>query len=96
MINSLITQFYYMPYICQASKVAQWLRIHLPSRRPGFDPWVMKIPWRRKWQPTPVSLPGKPHGQKSLAKGVHGVARVRHNLATEPPPPNGNTGGNKK
>ena len=32
----------------------------------GFDPWVGKIPWRRKWQPTPVFLPGKPHGQRSL------------------------------
>ena len=28
-------------------------------RRPGFDPWVEKIPWRRKWQPTPVFLPGE-------------------------------------
>ena len=28
--------------------------------------WVRKIPWRRKWQPTPVFLPGKPHGQRSL------------------------------
>ena len=27
-------------------------------RRPGFDPWVGKIPWRRAWQPTPVFLPG--------------------------------------
>ena len=32
----------------------------------GFDPWVRKIPWRRKWQPTPVFLPGKSHGQRSL------------------------------
>ena len=31
-----------------------------------FDPWVRKIPWRRKWQPTPVILPGKSHGQRSL------------------------------
>ena len=31
-----------------------------------FDPWVGKIPWRRKWQPTPVLLPGKSHGQRSL------------------------------
>ena len=31
-----------------------------------FYPWVGKIPWRRKWQPTPVSLPGKSHGQRSL------------------------------
>ena len=30
------------------------------------DPWVGKIPWRRKWQPTPVSLPGESHGQRSL------------------------------
>ena len=31
-----------------------------------FDPWVEKIPWRRKWQPTPVSLPGESHRQRSL------------------------------
>ena len=37
------------------------------SRRPGFDPWVGKIPWRRKWQPSPVFLPGESHGQRSLA-----------------------------
>ena len=33
----------------------------------GFSPWVGKIPWRRKWQPTPMFLPGKSHGQRSLA-----------------------------
>jgi len=32
----------------------------------GFDPWVGKISWRRKWQPTPVFLPGKSNGQRSL------------------------------
>ena len=32
----------------------------------GFDPWVGKIPWRRKWQPIPVLLPGKFHGRRSL------------------------------
>ena len=36
-------------------------------RRPVFDPWVGKILWRSKWQPTPVFLPGTPHGQRSLA-----------------------------
>ena len=35
-------------------------------RRCGFDSWVEKIPWRRKWLPTPVFLPGKSHGQRSL------------------------------
>ena len=34
--------------------------------RPGFDPWVGKIPWRRKWPPTPVFLPGETHGHRSL------------------------------
>ena len=35
-------------------------------RRCGFNPWVRKIPWKRKWKPTPVFLSGKSHGQKSL------------------------------
>ena len=43
------------------------------GRRCGFDPWVRKIPWRRKWQPTPVFLPGESHGQRSLAATVYGV-----------------------
>ena len=34
--------------------------------RPGFNPWVGKIPWRRKWQPTPVFLPGESHGRRRL------------------------------
>ena len=34
--------------------------------RPGFDPWIRKIPWRRQWHPTPVLLPGKSHGLRSL------------------------------
>ena len=38
----------------------------LQCGRPGFDPWVGKIPWRRKWQPTPVFLRGESHGQRSL------------------------------
>ena len=37
------------------------------SRRHRFDPWVRKVPWRSKWQPTPVFLPGQEsHGQRSL------------------------------
>ena len=40
---------------------------NLQCRRPGFDPWVGKIPWRREWLPTPVFLPGKSPGQMSLA-----------------------------
>ena len=33
----------------------------------GFNPWLRTIPWRRKWQPTPVFLSGESHGQRSLA-----------------------------
>ena len=36
------------------------------ARNLGFSPWVGKIPWRRKWQPTLVYLPGELHGQRSL------------------------------
>ena len=35
-------------------------------KRGGFNPWVRRIPWMRAWQPTPVFLPGKCHGWKSL------------------------------
>ena len=35
-------------------------------KRCGFDSWVGKIPWRRKWQPTQLFLPGESHGQRSL------------------------------
>ena len=38
----------------------------LQCGRPGFDPWVGKIPWRRQWQSTPVLWPGKSHGRRSL------------------------------
>ena len=47
------------------SLIAQ-LGICLQCGRPGFDPWVGKIPWRREWIPTPVFLPGEFHGQRSL------------------------------
>ena len=49
-----------------ASLVAQTERVSLQCRRPGIDPWVGKIPWRREWQPTLVFLPGEFHGQRSL------------------------------
>ena len=50
-----------------ASLVAQVVK-HPPARQETWVPsWVGKIPWRMKWQPTLVSLPGKAHGQRSLA-----------------------------
>ena len=47
--------------------MAQMIKNLLQCRRPGFDPWVRKVPWRRELQPTPVFLPGESHGQRSLA-----------------------------
>ena len=41
-------------------------RVCLHCGTPRFNSWVGKIPWRRKWQPTPVLLPGKSHGLRSL------------------------------
>ena len=44
----------------------------------GFSPWVGKIPWRGKWQPTPVFFPGKSYGQRSLAGNSPWGRRVGH------------------
>ena len=53
--------------------------IALDVKRCGFDPFIRKIPWRRKLQPPPVFLPRETHGQRSLIAIVHRVERVRHN-----------------
>ena len=54
-----------------------------PFRRPGLDSWVGKTPCGRKWQPTPLFLPGESHGQRRLA-GCRpwGPRRVGHDCAT--------------
>ena len=53
-------------------------------RRHQFDPWIGKIPWRKKWQPTPVFLPGKSHGQRSLVGySPWGCKRVGLDWATK-------------
>ena len=51
----------------QVSLVVKNLPANAGGMRQGFDPWVGKIPWRRKWQPTPEFLPGESHGQRILA-----------------------------
>ena len=54
---------------------------NLPAvQETGFDSWVGKIPWKKKWKPTPVFLPGEFHGQRSLA-GYTPSQRVRHDWA---------------
>ena len=59
----------HITHISGVSLVAKWWRIWLQwrrCRRHGFDPWVQKISWRRRWQPTPAFFPGKSHRQRSL------------------------------
>ena len=60
------------------------------GRRRGFDPWVGKIPWRRKWEPAPVFLPGESQGQRSLVGRPGGTeppgsswGRKESHIATE-------------
>jgi len=57
---SLPYSFGGLPWWLRGKEAACQFRSH------GFYPWVKKIPWRRKWQSAPVSLPGKFHGQRSL------------------------------
>ena len=49
--------------------------------RCGFNLWIGKIPWKRKWQSTPVSLPRKSHGKRSLAGCILCVQKVKHDSA---------------
>ena len=61
--------FFRFPFHCS---LPWWLRrqsVCLQCGRPRFNPWVRKIFWRRKWQPTPVLLPGKFHGWRSRLVG---------------------------
>ena len=62
-------QFNIQQLCCQewTSLVAQTVkRLPIMRGKPSFDPWVGKILWRRKWQPTPVLLPGKSHRRRSM------------------------------
>jgi len=62
------------------------------SRRQGFNPWSRKIPWRRKWQPTPVCWPGELHGQRNLVGySPCGAERVGHDLVTKQQQPGAKT-----
>ena len=65
--------------LCQTSLVAQMVK-RLSTM---WETWVQslgwEVPWRRKWQPTPVLLPRKFHGREK--PGVHGVAKSRTQLS---------------
>ena len=79
--NSGLLSRWCHPTVSSSALLKFWLlfRIHLPTRRYGFHPWVRKIPWRRKCQPTSVLLPVKSHGQKILVGySSWGEKRIRH------------------
>ena len=64
-------------YIISYSLIAQLVKIRLQCRKPRFDSWVGKIPWRRDRLPTPVFSPGEFHGLHI----VHEVAKSRTRLS---------------
>ena len=69
--TSLMTRILYLSYFSirnfpggtSGKELANQCRRH---KKCGFDPWVRKIPWRRKWQPMPEFVPGESHKQRSL------------------------------
>ena len=61
-IHMFMCIYIYMSFPCGSDGKS----VSLQGGRPRFSPWVKKIPWRRKWQPTPVLLPGKLHGWRNL------------------------------
>ena len=67
LLRKPLAHIWLLLFFLWASLVARRVRICLQCGRPGFDLWVEKIPWRRKWQPTPVFLPTEFHGQRILA-----------------------------
>ena len=61
-----LNNLYRSPYA--SSPVFQTEKNLLKCRRPRFNPWVGKMPWRREWLPTPVFLPGEFHGQRNSGR----------------------------
>ena len=71
----------------EASGLSRWLsgkESTCQCRRHGFDPWVGKIPWRRKWQPLQYTCLENPMDRGASQARVHGVTNTdRHNLETK-------------
>ena len=58
--------FLFWAFLIGLPWLLRWESICLQCGRPRFEPCVMKIPWRRKWQPSPVFIPRTSHGPRSL------------------------------
>ena len=83
---TVFSRFYFFRILYLSTlELPRWLSGKGPicqCRRHQFKPWVGKIPWRKKWQPSPVFLPGKSHGQRSLVGYGPWSQRVGHDWAT--------------
>ena len=55
-------ELYYLRIFNVMSSLVAQMVVGLQRGRPGFHPWVRKVPWRRAWQPTSIFLPGESHG----------------------------------
>ena len=62
--------------------MARWVKNSPAVQETQLDPWVGKIPWGRAWQLTPVLLPGKSHGERSLAGYSPWVVKSQIRLST--------------
>ena len=75
-----------IPPPTRASLVVQPVRSYQQCRRPGFNPWVGKIPWRRERLPTPVFWPGESHGLHSPGGCKESDTTYRLSGSFIPPP----------
>ena len=79
-----ILKWYNKAVFPSSSVVKSGYKSDCQCRRHEFSPWAGTIPWRRKWQPVPVFLPGKFYGQRSLVGySPRGSQRVGYNWMTK-------------
>ena len=85
-LTYFILSYYHIPIILHC--YLEYIRLILPNRSNRFlylkkrrEKKKKKLPGRKEWLPTPIFLPGKSHGHRSLA-GSMGLQKVRHDLAT--------------
>ena len=65
----------------------RWQRVCLRCRRPGFDPWVGKIPWRRAWQSTSFFLPAEPPWTEKPGDGHNWATNTHTHIHIQTYPP---------
>ena len=65
------------------TRLSDWTEPNCQCRRHRFDPWIGKIPWRRKWQPTPVFFLENSLDRGAWRATIRGITREGHNSVTE-------------